>query len=457
MGISIITLIVSVLLFSLLARILSYQRTLHLFSWNPTYRRGFFILGLLSLSIPLTIILERSNSGWDSSPPIITSVLLLLVLIPAAVLYYHFRPIQRRIALKPLLVLTERRGAFGISDHAILWRSLQKEKTSVRLTEKIDGNEMLIKEDTPSRSHVIILKDLIPGTQYSYSIDSLDGISGSFSTCGESLRLAIVSDAHIGSSKRSLNTTKRIIQTIIGREDSFDLLLNLGDIVQMGNLKGNYEAASNVLLPLSKHLPSIMVPGNHDAWVGGLNSWKDAYYPKRLNSELRTHQLFHHYRPLEGVHIITLDLEWGTENFSKAQRHWLTEQLSTIAKDDMLIVASHAFFFGSGRVVDSRAWFDPMKMIDTFHPLFRDNHVNLVLSGHNHQFEHMKEDGIDYVIVGTFGGRLEKRITHRSSASIFLDHTHHGFAELSIDRSQYSLIFRNLKDEEIYRFSSRPR
>jgi hypothetical protein len=81
---------------------------------------------------------------------------------------------------------------------------------------------------------------------------------------------------------------------------------------------------------------------------------------------------------------------------SSAQRAWLDRSLRT-SRARVKIVVFHQPAFTSGLHTDStsaqRNWV----------PLFVRDHVTLVLTGHNHDYEHLKVDGIDYVVTGGGG------------------------------------------------------
>jgi tartrate-resistant acid phosphatase type 5 len=86
----------------------------------------------------------------------------------------------------------------------------------------------------------------------------------------------------------------------------------------------------------------------------------------------------------------------ANEPGSAVQRSWLERALRT-SSARVKIVAFHQPAFTSGIHTDNtsaqRNWV----------PLFVRYHVALVLTGHNHDYEHLKEDGIDYVVSGGGG------------------------------------------------------
>src|SRR5205085_7461549 len=81
---------------------------------------------------------------------------------------------------------------------------------------------------------------------------------------------------------------------------------------------------------------------------------------------------------------------------NEAQRSWLERALNT-SRARVKIVVFHQPAFTSGLHADNtsaqRNWV----------PLFVRYHVTLVLSGHNHDYEHLRVGGIDYVVTGGGG------------------------------------------------------
>jgi predicted MPP superfamily phosphohydrolase len=86
------------------------------------------------------------------------------------------------------------------------------------------------------------------------------------------------------------------------------------------------------------------------------------------------------------------------------------------------IVASHAPFVSE----DCDGCHEPLDGIyNAYHDLFRDTGVNLVLSGHNHNYQRIEDDGITYIISG-LGGARQYDISEQ--ANTFSDP--HGFLHL---------------------------
>ena len=81
---------------------------------------------------------------------------------------------------------------------------------------------------------------------------------------------------------------------------------------------------------------------------------------------------------------------------SSTQRSWLARALSA-SRAHVKIAVFHQPSFTSGLHTDNAA------AQRNWVPFFVRYHVTLVLTGHNHDYEHLKVDGIDYVVTGGGG------------------------------------------------------
>ena len=425
-------------------RILLTPRNRHLFAWTPSLLRRNLPVLLFTLIAPVITITERLSAGFGSTVPSWSLLLLGTELLDAVILTRRTRLFQPHCDTSPLLIMTDKQGSYGLPDLALIFCTAGRTRHSLLIGD--DGRR--ITGPGRTRSHTFLIRDLQPGKPISYR---LEGTSGGGRVCvpAASMRIAVSSDAHIGAGSNEREATERILTTIAG---SCDLFVDLGDTVQMGHDRRQQALASRIFFHCLGSTPVIPVPGNHDTWFGGETCWKEIFEPDAVSRLSASPPLTHHYRPFPTVDLITLDLEWGPELFSETIRQWLEEELKLIPDDHLLIIASHAFFFSSGRLLDSRVWYDPKSMIDTFHRLFVDYGVDLVLSGHNHQFEHLHKDGIDYLVTGTLGGSLPKQELTLSPTSVFLETGVFGFTELFLTADTCRVTFRDAEGREIYAF-----
>lgn len=87
---------------------------------------------------------------------------------------------------------------------------------------------------------------------------------------GETLRVALIADLHVGSPMAGLAKVERVVRAVNAEEP--DLILHLGDYLISGVLLGTYvepEPIADVLAGLEAPLGAYAVLGNHDWWEDG--------------------------------------------------------------------------------------------------------------------------------------------------------------------------------------------
>jgi len=87
---------------------------------------------------------------------------------------------------------------------------------------------------------------------------------------GDTLRVALIADLHVGSPMAGLGKVQRVVDRVIAEEP--DLILHLGDFLVSGVLLGTFvepEHIADVLTGLEAPLGVYAVLGNHDWWEDG--------------------------------------------------------------------------------------------------------------------------------------------------------------------------------------------
>jgi acid phosphatase type 7 len=248
------------------------------------------------------------------------------------------------------------------------------------------------------------------------------------------IRFAAGGDAHIGNKESRTDLTLRIFEAI--KKDGYSMFFFLGDICDHGFDDSMWKKALNNVKSVNSRVPMWFVPGNHDTMFGGDKLYRLYATPDR-GKPLWT-------RIDNGaVHFVILDLEWLMGTFSKDEGKWLDEQLASIPRKDWCIVMSHTFFYASGKKRQGWEWYDNKKVIDRLVPFFERYGVDLVMSGHIHQTEVLKKNGVTYAIVGSMGGKLSPKRTYVSPHSVWYQDGLFGFADVSINGKTGTLAIRD--------------
>ena len=377
------------------------------------------------------------------SIPMIVFLILGLVISMGGFGYFGTIPLQRAAGDKaPQLLVLDGVGENNVPNMAVSFYTEKRTTntlywgltTSLELPEKI--------ESKASKTHGFLLDTLEPNTTYFYKINQ--GLMYNFTTLDNTpnhIRFAISSDLHFGADDVNRTATQGILENVITHK--YDILFNLGDMVEYGMFDGQYKEAMDYMSPFVTSIPYRPTIGNHDTFFGGKTFWRDYFSPELVVDSPRDY--FH--INLNGIHVFVLDLEWGTETYTRAQQKWFESELAPLSDDDWILVMNHAMYYSSGYFVDGEQWWDNQAMITEFEDLFIEHDVDLVFSGHNHHMETLNNSGIVYNIVGSFGGHLDpdyhtETQGQEGTGSLWYLSGQHGFLDVEINGTIATLTFR---------------
>ena len=235
---------------------------------------------------------------------------------------------------------------------------------------------------------------------------------------------AFASDPHWGSSNSNDEARKKIMQQINSRD--YDAFFCLGDISEVGMIAPIMQSAVDDMRDNLKNTKTLVIPGNHDFIVNGYPAFKQAFMKKGDKKYFRMDN--------GSIHLIFLFMEWDDVEFSRSQEKWLIKQLEEIPQEETVIVLSHCYITGSG-YWDSAAqkyWGDIPSVVKRLCPILEKYRVDLSLSGHNHFFEFLEKDSVDYMIIGGMGGKLDKNLEYSSPYSKWLDNNNFGWLDMKV-------------------------
>ncbi len=235
---------------------------------------------------------------------------------------------------------------------------------------------------------------------------------------------AFSSDPHWGSGNSNVEARTKIMQQIDSRD--YDAFFCLGDISEVGMITSITQSAVDDMRDNLKNTKTLVIPGNHDFIVNGYPSFKQAFMQKGDKDYFRMDN--------GNIHMIFLFLEWDDAEFSKKQEKWLIKQLEEIPQEDTVIVLSHCYITGSGYwdSTAQRYWGDIPSVVKRLCPILEKYRVDLSLSGHNHFFEFLEKDSVDYMIIGGMGGKLDKNLEYSSPYSKWLDNDNFGWLDMKV-------------------------
>lgn len=257
------------------------------------------------------------------------------------------------------------------------------------------------------------------------------------------ISVAVGSDAHWGASTSDEEARNQIMDVI--NHGPWDLFIFGGDMVEHGYDKSQTEAACRDMETHLNQVPVHFTVGNHDVLVNTENNYRRFFQPGETSGN-------HVLEIAPGVHWVIFELLWDMSDVSKRDLKWLDETLGSYDQEDIVIVQSHGFYYGSGNVSEGGGdWYDIPDVIEKIVPVFEKHKVDLVVSGHQHSMEFMEKDGINYALVGPLGGSLYKDFEFKTEAEqLYYNGYDYGFTTIDINEGSIKLTFRNVKGEGIY-------
>ena len=124
-----------------------------------------------------------------------------------------------------------------------------------------------------------------------------------------------------------------------------------------------------------------------------------------------------------------------------AQLRWLDEQLGTSAAPWKLVIGHHTIYSGGSGHGDTP------ETKDLIEPLLRKHRVQAYINGHDHDLQHVRRGGVDYVCCGAGS---EVRPVQAIQGTLFCA-ARSGFAALRSDRHTLIVEFRDFTGVRLYR------
>lgn len=177
-------------------------------------------------------------------------------------------------------------------------------------------------------------------------------------------------------------------------ESPFDFMLFLGDIAyasgKPGELNGNFFAVYKQLL---RYVPAYPTIGNHER----LTHRGRPYFEAFVLPDAERYYSFN----WGDVHFVAID----TTLRDSKQLRWLDEDLRNNKLPWVIVYGHHPMYTNSLRGAQ-------LSIRKAFSKIFTAHHVDLVLTGHEHQYERFRVGGVNYVVSGGGGGRLTRFFGH---------------------------------------------
>lgn len=191
--------------------------------------------------------------------------------------------------------------------------------------------------------------------------------------------IAVVGDFGVG------DKNERAVAKLVAKH-SPDFVVTTGDNV--------YKKGKSYDRLVGRYYPQPLVPatGNHDYMLG--ISRFDSYFG--TSPDTRDYV----YHAASGVDFFVLDSNAGLENSKKRQEqwNWLASSVGKSTASFKVVVLHHPPYSSSTKHGSTKV----------FQWAYRSMGVDLVLSGHDHDYERIVRDDLTYVVNGAGGAKLYK-------------------------------------------------
>ncbi len=299
--------------------------------------------------------------------------------------------------------------------------------------------EVSVTDAAVCRLHEVRLEGLSPGTRYRYVVAGpgvlpTGGVFTMPPNTDVPFRFVVYGDT------RSERVTHRAIIEAASREGA-DFAVHTGDLVADGRSERAWQDFFSIEEPLLRNTPLVPVIGNHEI-----------VHP--LSSGTSNFQRYIHVDPTGPTPELDYTFRFANARFVLANayddwtgpaRTWLSNELSRArweAPDAWLFVVMHWGPRSSGPHGDNYLFHDAG--IDQ---LLKQYRVDLVISGHDHEYERGDDGGLRYVVSGGGGAGLYRRMHPHASSRVFA--SEHHYVRIDVERDKLTLSAMRLDGTEL--------
>ncbi|MFP2898471.1 discoidin domain-containing protein [Corallococcus sp. 4LFB] len=290
--------------------------------------------------------------------------------------------------------------------------------------------------------HAVKLSGLSAGRTYGYVVEACGSKTGlrSFktSTTSAATKAHFTAMGDFGTGGSMQAKVMAVMSTPAWRSE---LLLALGDNAYPNGTDAEFQA--HLFTPMAgllREVPMFATPGNHEYVTNQAQPYLDSMYLPANNPQGSERYYSFDWGP---VHFLSLDSNCAVGLASadrctlSAQKTWAEADLAANTRP-WTVVFFHHPSWSSGEHGSQ------LTMRRQFGPLFEKYGVDLVLTGHDHDYERSKpmygdnvasstQRGIPYLVVGSGGATLRAFATSQPSWTAVRDAAAYGFLDVVVD------------------------
>lgn len=296
----------------------------------------------------------------------------------------------------------------------IIWITKEPSVTELKYGKSLYGMESY-KKTIPEKRHMAELKNLTPGTIYYYQILEFSSRIYTFKTApgGTSFFNFIALSDTQNSGGLTTSSYGLVIDAIAHYK--YDFIVHAGDVLgSNGNDLDSWHVFFNFMERQATNHPYMISLGNHEYDEDFFGRNFKYFFPYDYAEDWGHYYSFNY----SNVHFCMIDvfqnqLDWGGF-VSETQESWIRRDLAA-NQDKWLIVVLHAPLYSTGHFNMNQ------QLIYQLAPIFYEYEVDIVLSGHDHDYEAFwtnrteKWGGTYYFVTGGGGGSLDDSILNREN------------------------------------------
>jgi hypothetical protein len=290
--------------------------------------------------------------------------------------------------------------------------------------------------------HAVKLTGLLPGRTYSYSVNACGSVTGAraFRTASpattQRVRFTTMGDFGTGGSSQ-----KAVFAMMNRPEWRGEFLVALGDNAYSSGTEQEFQDRMfTPMAPLLREVPMFPSLGNHEYVTNQGQPYLDNFYLP-TNNPAGTERYYSF--DWGHVHFVALDSNCAIGLASSdrctlaAQKAWLEQDLAASTQPWKVVFFHHPPWSSGDHG-------SQLSMRRNFAPIFEKYNVDLVLTGHDHNYERskpMKGDavapagtrGVVYLVVGSGGATLRAFPSTQPSWTAVRDNQAYGFMDVVVD------------------------
>lgn len=253
----------------------------------------------------------------------------------------------------------------------------------------------------PKTEHVLLIDSLTPATKYFYQIrnttdtlmfPSLSVYFKSYPVAGTATQLKAWILGDCGTGTNNARNVRNAFYTYTGTQHT-DMILFLGDNAYTDGTDAEYQTAifQNMYEAKLKNTVAWSCLGNHDGNSANSNTQTGPYYdiftfPKMAEcggvaSGTEAYYSFDY----GNIHFVVLDSHESDRSVGGPMYNWCEDDLESTTAYWIIALWHHPAYSKGSHDSDTETALKQMR--ENFLPLFENNGVDLVLSGHSHSYE----------------------------------------------------------------------